>query len=195
MQPDLSALKITERDLDTFTGLDVGEFTIGWAYRPSALRQSNLLALLGNQILTFGVIIIFCLPLSLIVARNYGLGDDLSSAARFLPLALGFAGAIALGWNFYLWGQGRHFITLDRLLTEVDRYHEALTAVSILDELSRINPDQPHVENRSAVLKALQLTRSSLVCALMTERILRKHQRFIARRQELSINIEQNLAS
>ncbi len=195
MQPNLSALKITERELDTLTGLDIGEFTMGQAYRPSALRQSNILSLLLNQLLTFGVIIIFCLPLSLIVARNQGLGEDLSSAARFVPVALGVAVAIACGWNFYRWWQGRYLKGLACLLDEIDRYHETLTAVSILDELSQANPAQPKVENRGAVLEALQLTRSSLICALMTERILRKHQRFMARRQELFANIEQNLAS
>ncbi|MFE4105322.1 hypothetical protein [Almyronema epifaneia] len=196
MQPNLSTLKISERELDTLTGLDVGEFTMGWAYRPSAFRQSRyLLMLLFNQLLTFGVVIIFCLPLGLIVARNQGLGEDLSSAAQFLPIALAVAIAIAVSWNVFRWWQGRHLITLARLLDEVDRYHETLTAVTILEELSHVNPSQLKVENQSAVLEALQLTRSSLVCALMTERILRKHQRFMARRQELFANIEHNLAS
>ena len=56
--------------------------------------------------------------------------------------------------------------------------------MEILEELankgSRLN-----LENREDVLEALHLTRESLVCGLMTERVLRKHQQFMARRQEM----------
>lgn len=51
------------------------------------------------------------------------------------------------------------------------------------------------LNNREEVLAALRLTRESLVCALITEKILRKHQRFIARRQEMFLSIERNLTA
>jgi predicted nucleic acid-binding protein len=45
------------------------------------------------------------------------------------------------------------------------------------------------------VLQALQTTRESLLCALMTEKILRKHKRFLARKQELLTQLETNLVT
>jgi len=76
-----------------------------------------------------------------------------------------------------------------------ERYNEIIEAVRIMDELGAVNQLAVELLDRDEVLRALNATRESLICALMTERILRKHKRFIARRQALFAQIETNLAT
>ncbi len=49
--------------------------------------------------------------------------------------------------------------------------------------------------NRNDVVKALEVTRESLICALQTERILRENQDFIMKRYELFASMENNLSA
>jgi hypothetical protein len=72
-----------------------------------------------------------------------------------------------------------------------------IKAVEILEELRQADQQSKHLalENPEAVKEALHLTRESLVCGLMSDKIMRKHQRFIARRYELFASIETNLSS
>lgn len=90
--------------------------------------------------------------------------------------------------------QAKKLTTLAHLLDEVDKHNEIIKAVHVMDELAAVNQLSIQILDRTEVLKALAATRESLINALMTEKILRKHQRFIARRQELFTNIETNLA-
>ncbi|MEM9267226.1 MAG: hypothetical protein AAGA46_17050, partial [Cyanobacteria bacterium P01_F01_bin.13] len=62
---------------------------------------------------------------------------------------------------------------------------------AVADSLSR----RLSLDNPDAVKEALHLTRESLICGLMSDKIMRKHQRFIARRHELFASIETNLSS
>ena len=70
-----------------------------------------------------------------------------------------------------------------------------VAAVEILEELGSTQNSRLNLENKHEVMEALHLTRESLVCGLMTERVMRKHQRFMARRQEMFSSIERNLAT
>jgi len=190
---NLDNLRISQRELDELTGLDISETLMGWAYRQAALRPERRLAWLGSQLLTLGVMLILCVPAVLLLARSMS-GDD--ERVVLLALPVGAFGAIALtiAWALYRLRAGRRLITLSHLLDEIDRYNEMVAAVEILEELankgSRLN-----LENRADVLEALHLTRESLVCGLMTERVLRKHQQFMARRQEMFSSIERNLVT
>ena len=196
MRSDLEALKITQRELDTLTGLDISETSMGWAPRSFVFRYpKRLLSLITTQALTFIVLLIFCLPISLVIVQNFSQSDDANYALRFLPLSLGITVAIALLWNGCLWLQSQRLKTLGHLLDEVDRYQETVMAVHILDELGAVKHSKINLDNREEILDALRLTRESLVCALITERILRKHQRVLARRQEMFLSIERNLSA
>ena len=196
MQPDLEVLQITQRELDTLTGLDISATSMGWAHRSSVYRNPKLLSsFLTTQALTFIVLLIFCVPASLVIVQNFSQSDDANYALQFLPISFGITGAIALLWNGYLWFRGRQLKTLEHLLDEVDRYQETVMAADILDELGAVKHSKITLDNRDDVLNALRLTRESLVCALITEKILRKHQRFFARRQEMFGSIERNLSA
>lgn len=205
MQPDLADLQIASKQLDQITGLDISETFMGRAYRPSLFRHpKRLLSFLVTELLTLGLILIFCLPAGLVIARSTGaLSGDPRSTEQFLVATLSVSIALFALWNGYMWQQGKPLKTLAHLLDQVDKHNEIIEAVHILDELSAVNQpmnqpvNQPAIEllDREEVLRALNATRESLICALMTEKILRKHKRFIARRQDLFAQIETNLAT
>lgn len=205
MQSDLADLRIASKQLDQITGLDISETFMGRACRPSLFRHpKRLLSFLLTELLTLGLILIFCLPVGLVIARNIGaLSGDPRSTIQFLAIAVSVSIALFALWNGYMWQQGKHLKTLAHLLDEVDKHNEMIEAVHILDELGAVNrtahqpAHQTPIEllDRDEVLRALNATRESLICALMTEKILRKHKRFMARRQDLFTQIETNLAT
>jgi hypothetical protein len=64
-----------------------------------------------------------------------------------------------------------------------------------MDRLDTIGTLQVQAMNRQQAIEALTIARSSLVCGLMTEKILRQNRSLLARRADLMNNIEANLAS
>jgi len=124
MQPDLADLQITPKQLDQLTGLDISETFMGRAYRPSLFRHPRrLLSFLLTELLTLGLILIFCLPIGLVIARNTGvLSGEIQSTAQFLVRMLGISIALFGVWNGYIWLQGKSLKTLAHLLDEVDKY-------------------------------------------------------------------------
>ena len=51
---NLDNLRISQRELDELTGLDISETMMGWAYRQTALAPERRLAWLSSQLLTLG---------------------------------------------------------------------------------------------------------------------------------------------
>ena len=191
---NLDNLRISQRELDELTGLDVSETTMGWAYRQTAFCPERRLAWLMSQLLTLGVTLVLCVPVVLLLVRAMSNDDE---RVVWLSLPIGVLGAIALtiSWATYRWREGKRLLTLSHLLDEIDRFNEMVSAVEILEELGANKGSRLNLENREEVLEALHLTRESLVCGLMTERVLRKHQQFMTRRQEMFSSIERNLAT
>lgn len=191
---NLDNLRIGSKELDKLTDLDISETTMGWAYRQTALSPQRRLAWFSDQLLTFGVSLIFCLPVTMLLTRAAS-GDDMQAVWRWLPVGGLGAAALTTTWAGYRWREGKRLITLSHLLDEIDRFNETVSAVEILEELGSTQNSRLNLENRQEVLEALHLTRESLVCGLMTERVMRKHQRFMARRAEMFSSIERNLAT
>jgi hypothetical protein len=107
----------------------------------------------------------------------------------------GFSMLLFAGWNLWMWQQGKRLQMLAHLLDQVDKHNEIIAAVHVMDELDTVTPSTIPRLDRTEVLEALLATRESLINALMTERIIRKHQRLISRRQALFTNIETNLVT
>ena len=191
---NLDNLRLTHREIDEYTGLDVSETTMGWAYRQAAFAPQRRLSWLIEQMLTLGVALIFCVPATLLLVRSSS-GDNVQTVWRWLPVGVGGAVVLMVGWSTYRWQEGRRLITLSNLLDEIDRFNEMVAAVEILEELGAAKESRLNLENRQEVLEALHLTRESLICGLMTERVMRRHQQFIARKQEMFSSIERNLAT
>jgi hypothetical protein len=195
MQPDLTDLRITSSQLEKLTGLDISDAFMGRIYRPSVFRSAHrLIPFLVTEAFTLAVVIIFCLPIGLVVGRGLGLLTS-GNTTLFVLALLALAVLIFAGWNFYMWSQTKPLKTLAHLLDEVDKHNEIIAAVDLFDQLATVGQAPVAVLDREEVLKALAATRESLINALLTEKILRKHQRLMARRQELFSQIETNLAT
>ncbi len=190
--PNLDSLRITNRDLDELTGLDISDLSMGWATRLSVFRHPRLRWVwLMNQGLVLAVALVLWLPISLVVGRNL--------AQQTVGLFMGLGGAISTTITYSGYGiyRGQQLKVLSHLLDEVDRFNEMIQAVEILEELRQADHTSKRLSlnNPEAVKEALHLTRESLACGLMSDKIMRKHQRFIARRHELFANIETNLSN
>ena len=189
---DILELKLTQADIEKLTDLDIGEIFVAGTIRPSVFRSPrHLLALCVSELLKIGVIFMLCLGMSLVIVRNMG---DVETRILFL-IAIALSLFIAIIWNVIIWLKGKRLQTLHRLLDEVDRHNDIIQALQIMDELNTVPTANLNLPNQEEVVTALRATRESLASGLMTERILRKHQRFMQRRQELFTNIETNLAT
>ncbi len=193
MQPELQDLMISAQEIERLSGLEVGELFAGGTFRKKVFSSAQKLAEWAiAEVTALGVIAIFCFPLALIVGRSFNwLSNDPAGLVRLLQMTLILAGAIAFGWNGYLWHRHRRLALFLTLLEEIDRHHEIVRALQILDELETVQAKGDR-RDRAEVLAALAVTRESLVCALMTEKILRQHQAFLVRRQELLEHVESN---
>ncbi|MEM7065341.1 MAG: hypothetical protein AAF572_19535 [Cyanobacteria bacterium P01_B01_bin.77] len=190
---NLDNLRITNHDLDELTSLDISELSMGWGTRLSVFRHPRLRwAWLINQGLVLSVALVLWLPVCLVLGRN------LAEQAVGVFMGVGVGGAIATAMAHAIYGihKGTQLKVLSHLLDEVDRFNEMIKAVEILDELRQADRSKRlSLENPDDVKEALHLTRESLVCGLTSDKIMRKHQQFIARRHELFASIETNLYS
>jgi hypothetical protein len=197
IQADLDELRIPEKELEDLSGIALSDGLTADFYRPAALRDGKkLLAFLFHELLIFCVTLVVSLPVALLVNKHEA--DSVSDAALFLrvlQITLGLSLAITVAWNVYQWLKAKPLATLAGLLDEVEKYHEVIQALDIIDRLTAAGNLQANLINRQDAIEALKITRESLVCALKTERILRENQKFIGRRYELFANIESNLAA
>ena len=193
MKSDLEALRITKLQLETLTGLDIGSVFMGGVVRPSVFRSTRrFLSLLVTETSILVVIFIICLGLGLVIVRSW---SGFSNIVLLLLVIAGITVTLAIAWNLYQWIRYKTFMPLACLLDEVDRHNDIVQAVQVMDELETVQAANLSLPNRTEVLTALEATRDSLISALQTERILRRHRQLIQRRQELFSSIETNLAT
>jgi hypothetical protein len=197
MKLDLDELRISEKELEELSGIALIDGFAGDFYRSAALRdRTKLFSLLLNELLIFCVTLVVSLPVALLTTRNQmNLVSDAVIFVRVLQITLGLSLAITVAWNVYKWVKAKPFATLAGLLDEVEKYHEVIKALDIIDRLTAAGNLPANSINREEAIEALKITRQSLVGALRTERILRENKEFIDRRYELFANIESNLAA
>lgn len=201
MKPELAHLQISEKEMERFSGLDVGEIfvggVLGGVYRPSALKQpGRLLGFCLTQVVVFALIVVFSLPIGLFVTGSATRGiSQLPAMLQFVQVTIGIALAVMIGWHLYMRFAIRRLKPLMQLLDEVDKYNDVIRAIELLDQLETIHSASINLGDRNGVLQALRITRDSLKSGLMTERILRENRRMLANRYELVATIEQNLTT
>lgn len=200
MTADLEELKILERELERLTGCDISTSFIGGVfggtYRRAVFRDMGLfLNLCFTEAIVTVLVFIFSLPVGLLVIRNSPQSiNQLSGMGQVLQPMLVITLLIMVAWNLFLWLKYRRLQALNYLLDEVDRYNEMLTAIQVLERLGAVN-NEAGLSDRDQVLEALNLTRNSLICGLITEKILRDNRGMLARRTDLLATIETNLAT
>lgn len=199
---DLVDLKISEREIERLSGCDVGEIFIGGVFggvwRSSVLQDpKRLTALCLTQVVVFFLIAVFALPFVLFITPNstHGISQG-SSILQFSGVTFGIAFVALVAWNGWMWLQSRRYQGLMHLLDEIDRFHQVIGAIVLLDQLNSVSLSEASaLQNRAEIVEALRVTRDSLVAGLMTERILRESRGVLARRQDLLASIETNLAT
>jgi len=200
MNADLEDLRISDRELERLSGLDVSNIFVGGifggVYRPSIFQSvSRSLQFLLTEVLVFALLFIFTLPLGLAVTRNsVNSFNQWSVVLLFLQTTLGTAIVLMIGWNLYMGLRVRRMKSLMRLLDEVDQFNQVLSAIDVLDRLNAVKSSQQQFD-RQQVLSALGLARDTLVSGLTTEKILRDSRGLLARSGDLAANIERNLVA
>lgn len=197
IQADLDELRIPEKELEDLSGIALSDGFAADFYRAAAFGDSKkLFSFLFHELLIFCVTLVVSLPVALLASKHkVGSFSDAEIFVRVLQTTLGLSLAITVAWNVYKWIKAKPLATLAGLLDEVEKYHEVIQALDIIDRLTDAGNLQANLINRANAIEALTITRESLVCALKTERILRENQKFIGRRYELFANIESNLAA
>ncbi|MDJ0555160.1 MAG: hypothetical protein QNJ68_12095 [Microcoleaceae cyanobacterium MO_207.B10] len=196
MQPDLQELKIRESELETLSGQTLNDLLMVNLYNLSRHdTRKQILSIILNQILVFGLTLIISLPITLVITTNTSYApDDPRLISLFFKIVVSISFGMTVCWNIYMWWKSKPLTELARLQTEVNKYNQVIEAVEIIDRLAKVGNLEVNLINRDDVIQALQVTRESLICALQTERILRENQDFIVRRYELFASIENNLA-
>jgi hypothetical protein len=200
MAYDVEALKITPQEIDEMIELNFRNILAIEVYRAVFFRQiKSIISILFNEILAFGLMLIFVAPVSFIMIRNSRqLPEDMSSIAWIVILILGLCLLGLVIGNIYLWQQAKQMKSLVKLLDEVDKYNGVIKALALIDELESIEHSTSQLQlnrlkTRKEVIEALEVTRASLMSALRVEKIMRTHKHLRERRYELLTNLENNL--
>ncbi|XGV95890.1 MAG: hypothetical protein ACAF41_24500 [Leptolyngbya sp. BL-A-14] len=201
MNSELNVLAITAKELERLTGLEVNDLfigsIIGGGFRPGILKSpKRLRSFVLMQVFVLILTLILTLPIGLLIIRNDASAiSDLPTISRFLQVTLSLTVMLVIGWNVAMKLRSKTFLSLARLLDDVDQYNEVIRAIDVIDRLDSISHLQPQAINRQQAIEALAIARSSLVCGLKTEKILRQNRSLLARRSDLLSNIEANLVS
>jgi hypothetical protein len=190
MSADWQNLRLSPREIERWSGLEVGDRWVGGIllgiYRFSKLQHPlDWVGWMLFEVATAALLFVFTLPI--------GLG-----IVRVIPsdqVMLTSMGASTLGGMVVLYGyrgrKGRSFQTLLHLLDEIDRYHEVLEAIAVVNQLAVAQGKAPPTEHHEAAV-TLQLTRDCLITGLKTERILREQNNWMV--QDRATHLEQSLA-
>ncbi|MGD1807723.1 hypothetical protein ACP6PL_20125 [Dapis sp. BLCC M126] len=197
MQPDLPDLKITDLEVEQLSAKSLSDISMVNLYQlPLGFSRKQLLSIMLNQIVVFGLTLIISLPLTLLmITKTSYASDDPRLINLFIKIVLGISLGITLCWNTYMWWKTKPLKELAKLQNEVNKYNQVIMAVEIMDRLAAVGNLEVNLINRNDVIKALGVTRESLICGLQTERILRENQDFIMRRYELFASMENNLSA
>jgi hypothetical protein len=99
---------------------------------------------------------------------------------------------------YLVWRNERKFLknnmtnSLQILLKDVERYNSVIKVISINDQIEAAGNPEVGIKQRKRVIEALKLTKSDLVRALTTEKVLRENKNFILKNSDLFVN---NLAT
>jgi len=187
MQRDLQELVISPIQVENLSGVPVA-----WLYRPRPVRHwkdwLQQFSAFWDLLRLLLVLDLFCRAFwaggSLVTLVGRILIPGLTSSWSTWLLEWGILAAIAaLGQAYWIF-RSRRMPLLLNLLEEVDRYNRLIQAIHINDELVEAGNPEAKLPQRDQIIEALKLTRSDLIRALKTERILRQNKDFIEQQRE-----------
>jgi hypothetical protein len=187
MRWDLQELVISPIQVENLSGVPVA-----WLYRPRPVRHwkdwLQQFSAFWDLLRLLLVLDLFCRAFwaggSLVTLVGRILIPGLTSSWSTWLLEWGILAAIAaLGQAYWIF-RSRRMPLLLNLLEEVDRYNRLIQAIHINDELVEAGNPEAKLPQRDQIIEALKLTRSDLIRALKTERILRQNKDFIEQQRE-----------
>ncbi len=198
---DLHGLDISHKELRKLTNLPVKDELIIISSPLKKMAQRIIDKLKGSEGATVVFIscsiFVFSYLLFDIIIRLFATWITIPSWLLLIILSL-WGGGVAQIVLYLLWWKKMKILnqnmtnSLEILLNDVDRYNSVIKAIDINDQIEAAGNPGVVIQEREKVIAALELTRTDLIRALKTERILRENKNFILRNTELFAN---NLAT
>ncbi|MCG6133891.1 MAG: hypothetical protein MET45_04410 [Nostoc sp. LLA-1] len=201
MRNDLHGLEISQRELQKLTNLPVKDELIIIS-NPLKNRIKKIVnKLKGSEGATVVFIscsiFVFSYLVFDIFIKLFATWVTIPSWIVLIMLCF-WGGGITQITLYYLWWRRLQILhdnmtnSLEILLNDVDRYNSVIKAIHINDQIEEAGNPEVTIKEREKVIAALKLTKSDLIRALKTERILRENKNFILSNTELFVN---NLAT
>jgi hypothetical protein len=201
VRDDLEGLEISHKELHELTNLPVND---------ELIIITNALQKFGNKLLekvkgSEGATVVF-LGFSLLVFTYLLFDISIKILAPWVTVPSWFLLIILILWFggvsqimlYLVWRRKSKRLkanmtnSLRILLNDVARYNAVIKAIEINDQIEAAGNPEVSIEQRDKIIAALKLTRSDLIRALKTERVLRENKHFILQNADLFIN---NLAT
>jgi hypothetical protein len=198
---DLQNLEISQKELENLTNLPVNSELIVIRNILKKVCQKIITQIKGSEgatvvFLSISVSIFAYLILDVFI-KIFAAWIDIPSWLLLIILSL--VGCVSTQVILYYWWINQQkilkknmTISLEILLKDVERYNSVIKVIDINDQIEDAGNPGVSIKERGKVIAALKLTRSDLIRALRTERILRENKNFILSNTELFTN---NLAA
>ncbi len=206
MESDLTTLQFSDAELTDLTGISLSDSLLGHCCQHQLIQdmvtgkikqeRKTVFSLILTEIIILILTFILSLPIALILTNQAQFSPTSSQTLFYFFQRIGiFSVILTMGVNLWMVWKVRPLISVIKLLAEVQKYQAVIQAIDLLDQLVAAGNLQGTVINRQKALKALTMTRESLVCALKTERVFRENETFINQRYQLFANLDQHLTA
>ncbi|MGB3693209.1 MAG: hypothetical protein WA865_21545 [Spirulinaceae cyanobacterium] len=196
MEIDLESLKLTPEQLEDLVELDTSTTIAVDFYRAFVFKKpQQIFSVLITELALFVAMLISIYPITLIILRNSNNLPTTTAGTNQLLLVLLFFSLVCLaGINAYIWRGAKSLKSLARLMEETDKYNSVVHTLEVMERLDSVSGANS-IQNRGEVFEILQATKRSLISAVNIEKVMRKHQGFLANRQDLVTSLENNLTT
>ncbi len=200
MRSNLENLEISPEEIETILDLSWFDSLAIDLYRALVFRdRQNIFSLVLTNISIFILSLILIVPINLIWLRSsVRLFNHSIGFTYLLLIALFIIGILILIWNWYLWRKAKQYKILALSIAKVKKYNKLMQNLVALDEIRTVSNrdrDSNYIQNRQAIIEALQITKNSLLDALQIEKIIVNRQNVNSDRSELFAELENHLVA
>jgi hypothetical protein len=201
VRDDLQGLEISQNDLQKLTSLPVNEELLIITNPLKRLSKTYIQKLKSSEGATvvfigFSTLIFVYLLLKISITYFFA-WITIPSWILLISLVIWFGG-LTQTILYLIWKSRSKLVkknmtkSLQILLNDVKRYNTIIKVIDINDQIEEAGNPEIIINKREGVIEALRLTKSDLIRALKTEKILRENKNFILTNTELFVN---NLAT
>lgn len=153
-------------------------------------RRKNLVSFLLLQGIILFISLIFAFPITLLSLNHFTTLSDGDKLQVIFVIALG----VWLFANLIFRKEAKKWRSFLKLKSEVEQYQQVIEQLLLLEKLSHLRQSQNQEQNQEAVFQKLNQLKQSLILALETENLLRKHKLSGEEKRSFLIQLESNLA-